>query len=120
MLTVRSKRRNLPKLMMTLGIILALSIGLMGLFYLKHTASAVVPPTTLGMLGYQKYETHKLTDKASLQVNVANGNVVLITNEMNIKGTGLDLGVTRYLNSDRNGYARESNNILQLHWQLRR
>jgi YD repeat-containing protein len=52
----------------------------------------------LGELQYQKFDTHALTSNASLLINVANGNLILQTQEMNIAGTGPSLSISRYFN----------------------
>lgn len=44
-------------------------------------------------------ETHQLTDRSSLGVNVANGNLTLQANDLNIQGTGLPLTISRVYNS---------------------
>jgi RHS repeat-associated protein len=44
-------------------------------------------------------ESHLLTDRSSLSVNVANGNLVLTGSDLQITGTGLDLAVQRTYNS---------------------
>jgi RHS repeat-associated protein len=52
-----------------------------------------------GLQPWYKYETEKLSDRMSLAVNVANGNLVVQATDLAIKGTGLDLHVDRYYNS---------------------
>jgi len=44
-------------------------------------------------------ETHQLTDRSSLAVNVANGNLVVDASDLQISGTGLNLSVERIFNS---------------------
>lgn len=44
-------------------------------------------------------ETHQLTDRSSLGVNVANGNLTLQASDLNIQGTGLPLTISRVYNS---------------------
>jgi RHS repeat-associated protein len=45
------------------------------------------------------YERQQLSDRMDLAVNDANGNLVLHSNDLVIKGTGLDLHLDRYYNS---------------------
>jgi RHS repeat-associated protein len=44
-------------------------------------------------------ESHQLTDRSQLSVNVANGNLATTSGDLQIKGTGLDLSVQRIYNS---------------------
>ncbi len=44
-------------------------------------------------------EAHQLTDRSSLAVNVANGNLVVDASDLQITGTGLNLSVERIFNS---------------------
>ncbi len=44
-------------------------------------------------------ETHQLTDRTSLGVNVANGNLTLQASDLNVQGTGLPLTIRRVYNS---------------------
>ena len=68
-----------------------------GLFFMT-AVSATTPPLVLGNLSYQKYDTHALTSKASLAINVADGNLIMQAQEMNIAGTGPALSISRYFN----------------------
>ncbi|HVS07313.1 MAG TPA: DNRLRE domain-containing protein [Candidatus Dormibacteraeota bacterium] len=52
-----------------------------------------------GLVPWYKYEAHKLSDRMSLAVNVANGNLVVQATDLAINGTGLNLHVNRYYNS---------------------
>lgn len=52
-----------------------------------------------GLEPWYKLESHKLSDRMSLAVNVANGNLVVHATDFAIKGTGLDLNVDRFYNS---------------------
>ncbi len=61
-------------------------------------AEAAGGPTVFGELSYQTLLPHQLDDRASLLVNVANGNVVLQSEDLNIAGTQLPLSITRYFN----------------------
>lgn len=56
-----------------LFLFLLITVGTVGVT-LYRIANAVVPPLVLGQMSYQKYDQHTLTDKAHMQVNVANGN----------------------------------------------
>jgi RHS repeat-associated protein len=58
----------------------------------------VYEPQT-GQRPYYKFEGDRLTDRLSLNVNVASGNLMLNENDLKIGGTGLDLGVQRFYNS---------------------
>jgi RHS repeat-associated protein len=53
----------------------------------------------IGQLAKYTFDTQRLTDRSSLGVNVANGNLLLSSDDLNVKGTGLDLQLTRYHNS---------------------
>ncbi len=52
-----------------------------------------------GEEGFFKYETHKINDRMETGVNVANGNLVIHTNDLSIQGTGVPLNIDRYYNS---------------------
>lgn len=54
----------------------------------------------LGEQQWYKLLPHRLTDSSDLVVNVASGDLVLHTRELNILGTGLTLGLDRYYNSE--------------------
>ncbi|GCF08419.1 hypothetical protein KDI_19830 [Dictyobacter arantiisoli] len=57
----------------------------------------------LGDLPFYAYVNQKnLTDQVSMKVNVANGNVLLNTSELNITGTGLNLALGSTYNSEEN------------------
>jgi RHS repeat-associated protein len=45
------------------------------------------------------YDTHQIDDRMHFHVNVANGNVLIHAHDLNIKGTGLDLVVDRFFNT---------------------
>ena len=47
----------------------------------------------------QGSESQQLTDRSGLSVNVANGNLVVTGNDVEIQGTGLSLSVERFYNS---------------------
>ena len=56
-------------------------------------------PRTGSGPGY-KFDSHQLNDRISLGVNVANGNMLVTQNDLDIAGTnGLDAKVTRFYNS---------------------
>src|SRR5680860_1075842 len=44
-------------------------------------------------------EQQQLSDRLDVSVNVANGNLVHAANDLQITGTGLDLGVSRFFNN---------------------
>lgn len=50
-------------------------------------------------------ETHQLTDRSHLAVNVANGNLVVAANDLQVTGTGLGLSIERIYNSLADGGA---------------
>jgi RHS repeat-associated protein len=52
-----------------------------------------------GRLGSYTFDSQRLTDRASLSVNVANGNLLLASDDLHVAGTGLDLDLTHYHNS---------------------
>ena len=53
----------------------------------------------LGELPTYGTESQQLTDRSGLEVNVANGNLVVTGNDLQIQGTGLNLSVERIFNS---------------------
>jgi hypothetical protein len=93
--------KSLPQLIATKATIVALvtvmaSGGLMSIYLSKAHASSA--PVVLGELGYQTFASHPLTNLASLAINMADGNAILQTQDLNINGTGLPLSITRYFN----------------------
>lgn len=85
-----------------LAMITALCVAfLYAIFAVVHgkIADAIVPPSILGELSYQKYDSKALTSFGTASVNVANGNLVLRTQEFGVKSVGPALNVTRYYNS---------------------
>ena len=52
-----------------------------------------------GKLPHYTFEDEALSDRATASVNVANGNLVLEERDLQIAGTGLDLALARYWNS---------------------
>jgi RHS repeat-associated protein len=52
-----------------------------------------------GARPYYSFESQELTDRMDANVNVASGNLMLHQTDLGIAGTGLDLGVDRYYNS---------------------
>jgi len=56
----------------------------------------------LGVDDHYSYETRALSDRRSVSVNVASGNLVVSESDLSIGGTGLDLSVERQYNSRRN------------------
>jgi RHS repeat-associated protein len=67
--------------------------------------SEIVPPRSgaceplSGARPYYTIDSEDLNDRMSAGVNVANGNLHVQANDLNIGGTGLDLSVGRYYNS---------------------
>jgi len=53
----------------------------------------------LGERGTYGVQSHQLTDRSQLSVNVANGNLVVTGNDVSIQGTGLNLAIQRIYNS---------------------
>jgi RHS repeat-associated protein len=76
----------------------ALLLAVCALFAATSVAQAAGGPAALGELPYQTLLPHQLDDRGSLLVNVANGDVVLQSEDLNIAGTQLPLSVTRYFN----------------------
>jgi len=79
-------------------------------FVLPHVATPTNPyDTGLGVLPFSTYVKHPLNvcacGKKELMVNVATGNLVLHSVEMQIRGTGEDLDIDAYYNSQPNGNA---------------
>ena len=69
-----------------------------------HDPTPLTPyDSGLGVLPFYTYVSHPLNvcacGKKELSVNVANGNLILHTVEMQIHGTGLDLSLDGYYNS---------------------
>jgi RHS repeat-associated protein len=58
----------------------------------------VYEPQT-GQRPYYKFDSQQLNDRMDLNVNVASGNLMLHASDVNVNGTGLDLGVDRFYNS---------------------
>ncbi len=52
-----------------------------------------------GILPHYTLESEQLWDRGAVQVNVVNGNLVVEQNDLEIAGTTLDLGISRYYNS---------------------
>jgi RHS repeat-associated protein len=93
--------KSLPQVVATKATVIALvavlaSGGLMTIYFSK--AHAYTAPVILGELGYQTFASHPLTNLASLAINMADGNAILQTQDLNINGTGLPLSITRYFN----------------------
>ena len=65
-----------------------------------HPATVGTGPVNgLGILPFYTYISQRLTDHASLSVNVANGNLVIDSHNLSIVGTGLPLSLDTYYNS---------------------
>ena len=58
----------------------------------------VYEPQT-GQRPYYKYDGQKLSDRMDLGVNVASGNLLIHNSDMQMNGTGVDLSLDRYFNS---------------------
>ena len=52
----------------------------------------------MGHPGVAAYRNYTITDRASMSVNVTNGNAIGAVNEFSITGTGLNLSVQRFFN----------------------
>jgi RHS repeat-associated protein len=52
-----------------------------------------------GSMKHYGFESEMINDRASAEVNVANGNLLATGNDLQIKGTGLDLNLSRSYNS---------------------
>lgn len=61
-------------------------------------ADAIAAPIVLGELPYQKLQTQSLTDRAGIEVNVANGNVILKSQDLTVASAGPGLSITRFFN----------------------
>jgi len=53
----------------------------------------------LGILPFYTYITERLTNHASLSIDVANGNLVIDSHDLSIPGTGLPLTLDTFYNS---------------------
>src|SRR3954467_9643130 len=53
----------------------------------------------LGEQPFYKFDTQQLTDRLAVEVNLANGNLILHSSDISVAGTGLRLGVHRYYQS---------------------
>lgn len=76
----------------------AMALTTVSLSLFLHPAHAITPPVVFGELPYQKMISQPLTDRSALEVNVANGNVLLKTQDLSVGGAGPALSVTRYFN----------------------
>jgi RHS repeat-associated protein len=74
------------------------AFGPNGLIHFSPAAATTMAPG-LGDQQYYGFWSHQLTDRMTLKVNVANGNLVLETSDLKIAGTGLDLDLGRTYNS---------------------
>jgi RHS repeat-associated protein len=82
--------------------------------YLQVTYTLPGTPQAIAGLGEQRYytmEKRQLNDRAQLEENVASGNLVYHSTDLHIKGTGLDLSVDRFYNSEAYGKGSFGN-----HW----
>jgi RHS repeat-associated protein len=83
-----------------------------------HTVLAALGPpagiqTLLGEQRWYTMLTYKLSDQLSLEVNVANGNLVVREQALQVKGTGLDLKISQFANSLASGKGS-----VGAHWRL--
>lgn len=62
-------------------------------------SKGAAPAPGLGELKFHTFDRQRLNDRMQLQVNVVNGNLVLHTQDLKIRGTGLDLILDRFYNS---------------------
>jgi RHS repeat-associated protein len=53
----------------------------------------------LGVENYYNFSSHQLTDRLDLRANVGNGNLIVHSKDMSIRGTGLALNVDHYYNN---------------------
>ncbi len=83
--------------------LIALAMSLASFSVWTHYANAITPPTVLGELPYQTTVSQTLTDRSGLLVNVANGNVILKTQDLTVASAGPSLSVTRYFNGQATG-----------------
>src|SRR5579884_478871 len=67
-----------------------------------------------GDLGFYKFYKQTLNDRTTLKVNVANGNLVLESNDFHIHGTGIDLDLTATFN----GLPNAPTSTLGTKWNL--
>ncbi|HUZ90113.1 MAG TPA: hypothetical protein VMU49_09855, partial [Candidatus Acidoferrales bacterium] len=67
-------------------------IGSTPYFYVYYT-------NAIGVRSFYNQETHQLTDRSNLAVNVANGNLTIQGSDVSIRGSGLNLDVNRIYNS---------------------
>ena len=64
-----------------------------------------------GQIDSYTFESQELTDTSRLDVNVANGNLVLASHDLHVPGTGLDLDLTRFHNSMGTGWGDQAMGI---------
>lgn len=83
-----------------------------GYFSIYGTNSANPPELTVnwsprrGVEPNAKFDSYRLTDRLNAQVNLANGNLVVGSDDVNVAGTGLDLSIGHTFNgSPVNGFA---------------
>lgn len=79
--------------------VFSISVILGGVLSQISPTNATPAPLTLGELPYQKMLSQNLTDRSGVLINVANGNVVLKTQDLTVKSPGPDLSITHYHNS---------------------
>ncbi len=91
-------RTRAVKYAVILGMLLLPAFGPNELVQFSPAAATTMAPG-LGDQHWYGFGSHQLTDRMTLKVNVANGNLVLETSDLKIAGTGLDLSIGRTYNS---------------------
>ena len=81
------------------------------LYYDRQASLSVTYAPDLGEKGYYSTTDHKLDDHTTLKVNNENGNALLEADDVDIKGLGMDLKVTRYYNSLADDAAAPTSNL---------
>ena len=76
----------------------------------QATLSGSAPFDGLGDLKFYTYITFKISDRVELKVNVANGNLVVHTTDEHMRGTGIDVSLDGYYNSQASYSADHGNN----------
>ncbi|HEX8182838.1 MAG TPA: RHS repeat-associated core domain-containing protein [Candidatus Saccharimonadales bacterium] len=81
--------------LMTLGLTVVAAVVLTT----SQTGVQAIGPLVLGDLPYQTLQSRPLTDRVGIDVNVANGNLILKSEELKVASVGPDLNITRYYNN---------------------
>ena len=94
------RRRRASAAIATIVFVIAATIATgVGLKAEEKPAAAATAAPLLGELPWYKLDSFELSDRVSLGVNVGSGNMVLRSTEFAIRGTGLNLGLSRFYNS---------------------